>query len=417
MSSSTRGAGVKLLQVEPTTRCNFICGFCCGRAMDQSDLSFQAFERMLACFPDLEHLELHGEGEPMLHPRIFDMARLARARGIRVTSITNGSHFTPRRIEAILDSGIAHLYISIESAIDAEFKEIRGGKLSKVCAGIRAMLAARDARGVRLPALGFGVTVLKRSMDALPSIVELYKSLGMDGGVSLHMLNTMPSYTSSYTRGMDAQLLGPLDQALVWARYARIARREAVAGGGVHFSDQIFGQMADGGPARRDRAKEYRSCSWLDHGLYVNRHGSSSGCARIKDTEKFGFGQVHHDEVDAIVARRDQMAGRVRAGEVPAACKGCFIADSIAVRMRGLLDRRLVRAGSPKPCAAEVIGDVPRDAPAEQALLAAFDGRRTVREIIDEMGTGPAIDPGESRRRLLPLVGELVRDGALVSAR
>jgi MoaA/NifB/PqqE/SkfB family radical SAM enzyme len=410
--------GVRLLQVEPTTRCNFICGFCCGRAMDQSDLSFEAFEQMLARFPDLERLELHGEGEPFLHPRLFDMARLARARGIKVTGITNGSHFTPRRIESVLDSGIEHLYISIESAIDAEFRDIRGGKLGKVCEGIRAMLAARNARGSKLPALGLTVTVLKRTIGALPRIVELYKSLGMDGGVSLHMLNTMPSYTSSYTRGMDTQLLGKLEQALVWARYARIVEREAVAGSGMHFSDQIFGQMTDGGPTRRSGAREYRSCSWLDHGLFVNRHGHSSGCARIKDTEKFGFGSVLHAGVDEILARRDQMAEQIRAGEVPAACKGCFIADSIAVRMSGLLERRLVRAGSPERCASEVIGDVPRDAPTEQALLAAFgtfDGRRTVREIIDEMGTARALDPGESRRRLLPLVGELVRDGELVS--
>ena len=65
MSSGTpaRRAGVTHLQVEPTTRCNFVCGFCCGRAMDQSDLSFEAFEQMLARFPDLERLELHGEGE------------------------------------------------------------------------------------------------------------------------------------------------------------------------------------------------------------------------------------------------------------------------------------------------------------------------------------------------------------------
>jgi hypothetical protein len=264
--------------------------------------------------------------------------------------------------------------------------------------------------------VGFAVTVLKRTVDALPGIVELYKSLGMDGGVSLHMLNSMPSYTTSYRRGMDTQLLGPLEQALAWARYARIVRREAVAGSGVHFSDQIFGQMAEGGATTRNRAREYRSCSWLDHGLYVNRHGRSSGCARIKDTEKFGFGAVLDAGVDDIVARRDRMAERIRAGEVPAACQGCFIADSIAVRMRGLLERRLIRAESPAPCAAEVIGEVPRDLPAEQALLAAFDGRRTVREVIDAMGTAGAMDPGERRRRLLPLVGELVRDGELVAA-
>ena len=408
-----RRAAVKLLQVEPTTRCNFICGFCCGRAMDQSDLSFEAFEEILARFPDLEHLELHGEGEPMMHPRIFDMVKVARDRGIKVTSITNGSHFTPQRIEAILDSGIEHLFISIESAIEEEFKDIRGGNLGKVCEGIRALLAARQARGVRLPALGFAVTVLKRTIDALPRIVELYNALGMDGGISLHMLNTMTSYTTSYTRGMATQLLGPLEQALAWTRYARIVEREAVAGGGVHFSDQIFGQMADGGPTRKRRVKEYRSCSWLDHGLYVNRHGRSSGCARIKKSEAFGFGAVSGAGIEAIVASRDRMAERVRAGEVPEACEGCFIAESIAVRMTNLLERRLVPGGDADPSPSAAIGEVPRDAITERALVAAFDGRRSVREVIEEMSD---MDAGEGRRRLLPLVGELVREGALVSA-
>jgi len=402
---------VTLLQVEPTTRCNFTCGFCCGRAMDQSDMSFAAFTVMLARFPDLEHLELHGEGEPMLHPHLFDMARLARDRGITVTSITNGSHFTSERIEAILDSGIAHLFVSIESAIEEEFQDIRGGKLSKVCDGIKALLAARDARGAERPALGFSVTVLKRTVDALPRIVELYKSLGMDGGVSLHMLNTMSAYTSSYTRGMETQLLGQLDQALAWTRYVRIVEREAVAGSGVHFSDQIFGQMADGGPTKTRWAKQYRSCSWLDHGLYVNRHGRTSGCARIKNAEVFGFGAVNDTNIEAIVARRDHMAEQIRAGEVPTACEGCFIAESIAVRMTQLLERRLVPGGDADPSPPVAIGDVPRDALTEQRLLTAFDGRRSVREVIARMRT-----TSDTERHLLPLVAELVREGALVSA-
>ena len=88
-----------------------------------------------------------------------------------------------------------------------------------------------------------------------------------------------------------------------------------VAGSGVHFSDQIFGQMADGGPTKSRRVKEYRSCSWLDRGLYVNRHGRTSGCARIKNTEAFGFGAVNDTDVAAVVASRDHMAQQIRAGE------------------------------------------------------------------------------------------------------
>jgi MoaA/NifB/PqqE/SkfB family radical SAM enzyme len=408
---------VKLLQVEPTTRCNFICGFCCGRSMDQSDLSFERFVEMLSRFPELEHVELHGEGEPLMHPRIFDMAKLASNRGIKVSSITNGSHFTPGNIEAILDSGLEHIFVSIESADEEEFRDIRGGKLTKVTEGIRALLAARNARPQKLPAIGFAVTVLKRTRDALPKIVDLYKELGMDGGVSLHMLNSMPAYTSSYHRGMETQLLGKLDQALAWSRYARTVEREAVMGNGVHFSDQIFGQMAGGGPAKNRRAREYRSCSWLDHGLYVNRHGDSSGCARIKNTKAFGFGAIAETPAEFVVANRDRMAEQLRSGDVPEACKGCFIADSIAVRMSNLLDRRLVRgrrdAGRD---ASDVIGDVPRDGALERNLMDAFDGRLTVREILESLSARIAMSPDEGRRRLLPLVSELVRERALVAA-
>lgn len=79
---------VRLLQVEPTSRCNFTCGFCVGRHLDQSDLDLETFREALAQLPDLERLEMHGEGEPLMHPHFFEMARLARARGIRLSTIT-----------------------------------------------------------------------------------------------------------------------------------------------------------------------------------------------------------------------------------------------------------------------------------------------------------------------------------------
>jgi hypothetical protein len=184
----------------------------------------------------------------------------------------------------------------------------------------------------------------------------------------------------------------------------------------VHFSDQVFGQMADGGPTKARRVKEYRSCSWLDHGLYVNRHGRTSGCARIKNAEVFGFGAVNDADIEAIVASRDHMAEQVRAGEVPKACEGCFIAESIAVRMANLLERRLVPGGDADPRPPVVIGEVPRNALTEHSLLTAFDRQRSVREVIEHVSATSDMDADEGRRRLLPLVAELVREGALVFA-
>ena len=104
-SSSSRRAGrVRLLQIEPTTRCNYTCGFCVGRHLDQNDLSLDTFRHTLDLLPDLERLEIHGEGEPLMHPDFFEMARLARERGIRLSTITNGSLFSAERIDRILES-------------------------------------------------------------------------------------------------------------------------------------------------------------------------------------------------------------------------------------------------------------------------------------------------------------------------
>jgi wyosine [tRNA(Phe)-imidazoG37] synthetase (radical SAM superfamily) len=74
--------------------------------MDQSNLDFDTFVQSVEAFPELEHIEIQGEGEPLSHPQFFDMVRFARARGIKVSTITNGSLFTDVRIRALLDSDL-----------------------------------------------------------------------------------------------------------------------------------------------------------------------------------------------------------------------------------------------------------------------------------------------------------------------
>jgi MoaA/NifB/PqqE/SkfB family radical SAM enzyme len=405
--------GVRLLQVEPTTRCNFGCGFCVGRRLDQSDLALADYVRALEHFSELERVELHGEGEPTLHPELPEMVRLAHERGARVSTITNGSLLTRARVEKLLAAGMDALFVSIESAEPEAFQAIRGGKLAKVREGIRTLLAVRDEGGLDRPTVGFSVTVLKRTRLALDGIVKLYRELGMDGGISLHMLNRMTAYLEHYTAEMRDETLSREEQALAWLRYARAVRSQGLAGAGLHFSDEIFG--ADPGAARL--AREYRSCIWLDRGLFLNRHGRTAGCARIKDTSTHGFGAIADTDPSAIVAARDEMARRLRSGLVPAACEGCFIADSIAARMSNLLERRLRRVEPRAACAtapSEAIGEVPRDPEAEAWLLPQADGRRSAREMIGEVTRRHGLAPEAARVRLLPVLGELVRRRVLV---
>jgi hypothetical protein len=56
----TRAIGMnrslEYIQIEPTTRCNYTCGFCAGRHMEQQDLDFSIFKRMIDAIEDLKHL-------------------------------------------------------------------------------------------------------------------------------------------------------------------------------------------------------------------------------------------------------------------------------------------------------------------------------------------------------------------------
>ena len=322
---------IELLQIEPTTRCNFTCGFCCGRSMTQSDLDFERFERTLAQFPSLRHVELQGEGEPLLHPRFFDMLGALRARGIVMSMITNGSLLTAEAVEELVAGGVEKISISIESADPEEFRRIRGGKLEKVIDGIARLVAAK--RGMRLPRVGFSVTMLRSTAGALDGIVALYERLGMDGGITTQALQRMHAYVDAYAPAMHDELL---DECEADARYVRFYRRTRAIANPTWSNGGFYARlMAGWKPASR-------RCPWLERGAYVSRDGVVTACCMIKD-ERHALGKVG-DDVASIEAKRAQMRGQLARGETPAACSGCEIARYATMGKLDLV-RRAARAG------------------------------------------------------------------------
>ena len=328
--SSAALASVTFLQVEPTTRCNFTCGFCCGRHMDQNDQLWEDFQATIDQFPHVQHMEIQGEGEPLLHPRFFEMAALAKERGIKTSTITNGSMFNAQRISQILETGIAAIMISIESADADDFRNIRGGKFSVVERGIASLLAERNARGLTMPTVGFAMTVLKRTQDQLNPIFELYERLGMDGGILCHLLSDMQPYAQHYSDEMQGEVMSEMGQALVWARYAKNLNRPGYHQSTIqHFWNDLMGKVK-GAHAETADVVPFKSCPWLDHSLFVNRHGMATACPNVKDTERFAFGHIRKDGAELILESRASMRRQLTSGEIPIACQGCFIADSIA---------------------------------------------------------------------------------------
>lgn len=334
----------RYVQIEPTTRCNYTCGFCAGRQMSQGDLEPDTFDAVLAALPDLQHVELQGEGESLLHPRFFDMLAALRERQIRVSFITNGSLLSPDKVDRLLTLGVEKIAVSIESADADAFREIRGGKLEKVIRNVRHLIEERNRRGLDRPVVGFSVTVLQRTKDARSGIYALYRDLGLDGGITLQPLQVMPAYARHYGAAMADQVLGPVDADRVMARFfsdGDLRRIEAARSPVKGFYEEMSADWRAGS----------RRCPYLEDGLYVHRDGAVTACCMMKDTERHALGRLPETPVATLLERRQVMADQLAAGDVPEPCEGCALArfavaskpSLAAFAVRGLVDRVLGR--------------------------------------------------------------------------
>ncbi len=312
------------LQIEPTTRCNYSCGFCAGRHLPQGDLAAHRLQTLLDGIEGLEHVELQGEGEPLLHAGFFELIDLVRRRfpQVSISTITNGSLFTDDTIERLLDHRLTRVNVSMETADAERFRAIRGGKFERVERGIEAFMRRRAQRGLHQPTVGLAVTVLSDTLnDAADTILPFYRRLQLDGGILLQPLQRMPQYVRFYSREMAAQL--PSAQQLQahnqrTATHGELLQAVQARRQQPGFYERLYGRTA-GQPV----------CPWLENGLFLSHDGALTPCCFVKDSQRFAIGHVNGSLENAERQRR-ALAGELAQGRIPKACEGCGTARSVS---------------------------------------------------------------------------------------
>src|SRR5215218_4404223 len=120
------------LQIEPVGQCNLRCQMCPIQFRQDGPpygplafMEFDAFTRILDQYGTITDLHLQGLGEPMMHPRFFDMVAYATAKGIRVTTNSNLTVVNGRRADQIIQCGLDTLNVSIDGATASMYERIR----------------------------------------------------------------------------------------------------------------------------------------------------------------------------------------------------------------------------------------------------------------------------------------------------
>lgn len=127
-----------VVYLDPCGACNFKCGFCpCNRSgvreaerhrmMDRA-LFEKILEDLSAFQGQISVVNLHGFGEPLLNPRIADMAGALKRSGCcrEVRTTTNGSLLDEAMSEALIASGIDIVQVSVEALSSEGYRELCG---------------------------------------------------------------------------------------------------------------------------------------------------------------------------------------------------------------------------------------------------------------------------------------------------
>src|SRR6266496_6104164 len=140
------------VQIEPVGQCNLRCQMCPIQFRTDGPpygppafMPFDEFTRLVDQFEGPEELQLQGLGEPMMHPRFFDMVAYASGKGIKVSTNTNLTLLNAKRAERCVTSGLDSISVSIDGSTAETYERIRvRAHFDRVLGNLQRLLTIRE---------------------------------------------------------------------------------------------------------------------------------------------------------------------------------------------------------------------------------------------------------------------------------
>jgi radical SAM protein with 4Fe4S-binding SPASM domain len=323
----------KYLQVEPVGQCNLRCQMCPIQFRKDGPpygppafMAFETFTRIIDQLPTLEELHLQGLGEPMMHPRFFDMVTYAARKGIQVTTNSNLTLLNPTRAERCVTSGLETIHVSVDGATPETYERIRvRSKLEKVVRNLEMILDARRRLGSNRPHLHMVMVIMRQNLHELPALVEFGHRWSMESIFVQHLCHdfgesSLPAHYRPMRDFVEEQTLLNEDPARVehyFGEARAVARKLGVQ---LRLPRTRPREHAPGtpGPER---------CDWPWRGAYVSYQGSAMPCCMIATPDRMNFGSVTDRPLDAIWNGEayDTFRRQLASDEPPEICRSCSV--------------------------------------------------------------------------------------------
>jgi len=321
------------LQVEPVGQCNLRCQMCPIQFRKDGPpygppafMDFDKYVGLLDQLPGLGELQLQGLGEPMMHPRFFDMIELAVARGIKVSTNTNLTLLTARRAERCVTSGLGELHASIDGATAETYDRIRvRARFDRIVRNLEGLVEARRRLGSETPQIRMVVVAMRQNLHEFPDLVRLAHRLSIDSIFVQHLCHdfgesSLPAQYKPMREFVEGQTLVNEDHDRI-KRYFGEARAVASELGvklRLPLTRPRLHAPGTPGPER---------CDWPWRGAYVSFDGLAMPCCMVATPDRINLGNMIERGVDAIWNGPDYQDFRdaLSSETPPEVCRSCAI--------------------------------------------------------------------------------------------
>jgi radical SAM protein with 4Fe4S-binding SPASM domain len=226
-----------------TRTCNLRCVHCYSDSQAMGYPGELTWEQMESVVSDLAAYQvpslLLSGGEPLVHPRFFDLVEKASSAGLKLTISTNGTLITPEKAALLKKANVAYVGISLDGIgkIHDEFRR-KEGAFDAAVRGFRACHEVGQKTGLRLTLTRHNVENIERILDFIEEEqiqrVCFYHLVPAGRGASLqvltpdesrHALDTLIARVEAWGRqGVNRELLTvaqPADGAYLLLRMQR----------------------------------------------------------------------------------------------------------------------------------------------------------------------------------------------------
>jgi radical SAM protein with 4Fe4S-binding SPASM domain len=323
-----------VLYIETTNRCNLRCKGCIlyrGNWEPERDMSLQDLVMITDQLPALERATLHGVGEPLLNKDLCRMIAHLKKRNVFVLFNSNGILLDEERQNALIDTRLDELRISLDAASPEGYKIIRNSdKFHRIIQNLQSFLMLQKERRAVTPRLSLWFLGTKENIAELPGLLRLAAEIGIEE-IHLQRLVYFQDHDGYGVARREKTLRYSNDEALELINNSRLLAARL----GIRFNASGLANPLESVQTDCEAKLPWSKCYRPQTLMYITANGSVLPCCispfATIDYSSIILGNVFESSLAEIWSspKYSDFREQLQTETPPKCCRGCGVLWSL----------------------------------------------------------------------------------------